>query len=103
MISQYVGHHPFNRLTICVAAPEKQGVYYCGSLNSDGSLGVYYVGRAKGTGVSIRSRLLDHLNTDHWTAVTHFGFRLCSTDQEATDFEASEIRRLQPAYNTVGK
>ncbi len=98
MISNYVGHHPFDRLTICSFAPDSQGVYYCGTVNGDGTLGTFYVGRAKGTGVTIRSRLLDHLS-DGWELVSHFGYRLCSTDQEAMSLEISEIGRLQPRYN----
>ena len=60
------------------------------------------VGRGVGDG-GIRGRLLNHLRNDYWPDVTHFGYCVCSTAKEAEDFEASEIKRLQPKYNTQGK
>lgn len=103
MTYQYMGNYPFNKLKITTFAPDSQGVYYCGFVKLDGSLGTLYVGRAKGTGVTIKSRLHDHFNYDRWGSVTHFGYILCTTDQDAINLEAYEIRRLQPTYNKNGK
>ena len=100
MIGNYKGHYPFNESSILTNAPNNIGVYYCGILNSDGSLGVLYVGRAKGENVTIRSRLLEHLNNDKWYDVTHFGFYPCSSEEEIENFEKLEIAHLNiPKYN----
>lgn len=98
MIGQYQGNYQFNALSIQSYAPLVLGVYYCGHLNPNGSLNPDYIGRASGEGVSIRSRLSDHLD-DGWTGVTHFGFYVCSTSQEAEQYEAAEISRFNPRYN----
>ncbi len=78
------------------------GVYYCGYKAVSGNLYVLYVGRATGEG-GIRERLLQHLNENKWARVTHFGYVACDTAREAEDFEAGEIKRLQPTYNELGK
>jgi hypothetical protein len=78
------------------------GVYYCGELALDGSFITYYVGRAV-SDVGIRGRLLHHLAEQKWSDVTHFGYKICSTINEAINHEATEIARLTPKYNTVGK
>ena len=77
------------------------GVYYCGAQSSDGKLVIYYIGRAVREG-GIRSRLLEHLSEDKWSDVTHFGYHVCDTAQEAIDFEVREIAKCKPKYNTVG-
>jgi len=102
MIMAYSGNFLYNQPSVAVSAPDSLGVYYCGSLNQDRSLGALYVGRALGDGVTIKSRLRDHFS-DRWPDVTHFGFRICTTMKEAEDLESSEIQRLQPKYNKVGK
>ena len=100
MISNYQGHYFFNESSIINNAPQNIGVYYCGVLENNGNLGVFYVGRAKGENVTIRSRLLEHFNNDKWYDVTHFGFCLCSSEEEIENFEKLEIARLNtPKYN----
>lgn len=102
MISQYVGHYPYNQLSINTHAPEETGVYYCGSVNTENVLIIHYVGRSIGT-QGIKGRLQDHLRQDSWPDVTHFGYCTCETDQEAVVFEQQEIGNYQPKYNTQGK
>lgn len=102
MIMAYSGNYPYNRSSVTISAPDNIGVYYCGSLNQNGGLGTMYIGRALGDGVTIKSRLIDHL-VDKWTDVTHFGYRICTTKKEAEDLETNEIQRLQPKYNKIGK
>ncbi len=50
----------FNRLVIAFSAPDQHGVY---GLYDAADTCIYY-GRAAGTDVTIKSRLLDHLNGD---------------------------------------
>jgi len=102
VISGYSGHYSFNNALINLYAPNSIGVYYCGYIDLNNILITHYVGRAMGDGVSIRNRLSAHLS-DGWRDVAHFGYVLCSTQEEAESFEAAEIRRLQPKYNTQGK
>lgn len=103
MVYAYSGHFPYNGLSVATNATDNLGVYYCGYVNGNSALITLYVGRAAGDGVSVRSRLSDHLRNDSWRDVTHFGYRICSTKKEAEDLEAAEIQRLQPKYNTQGK
>lgn len=103
MIYPYNGHHSYDRPTISYKAPEAIGVYYCGAINTAGNLVPYYIGRAMGEGVSISSRLLDHLRENNWPGVAHFGYCICTTQKEAEEFEKSEIQKFQPRYNTQGK
>lgn len=98
MIYDYKGHFNFNAQSISNNAPDSWGVYYCGSINQSGLLGVSYVGRAAGDGVSIKNRLTDHLR-DNWSGVTHFGYKECTTPNEAEQLEVSEIKRLIPKLN----
>lgn len=100
MADNYVGNYPYNKFSIITYAPDKIGVYYCGVLNNDRSLGVLYVGRAKGENISIKSRLLEHFNNSEWPDVTHFGFCVCSTESEVENLEKTETIRLEcPKYN----
>ncbi|OGM01891.1 hypothetical protein A2115_00375 [Candidatus Woesebacteria bacterium GWA1_41_8] len=100
MIGKYNGHYSYDKPFIMTNAPDEIGIYYLGLLNGDGSLGVLYVGRAKGEDVSIKSRLLNHLNNNEWPDVTHFGFCICDSEGEATAHEVSETKRLNyPKYN----
>lgn len=103
MINNYKGNYPYNEINILTLAPQSQGVYYCGWQNSNNQLFPLYVGRAMGIGVTINNRLLDHKRNENWPDVTHFGYILCSTDQEAITLEKNEILRCQPKYNNVGK
>lgn len=80
-------------------APNLLGIYYCGVLNPNGSLFPYYVGRAAGTNVSIKSRLSDHIRENDFPDATHFVYYVCATEAEAQQFEVGEIARLQPKYN----
>ena len=102
MINQYQGPFKYNKQIIQDWNNTAGGVYYCGVLNQNGSLGVCYVGKAFGDG-GIRSRLLQHINENKWHDVTHFGYAICSNENESIDFESQEIRRLNPKYNTQGK
>jgi excinuclease UvrABC nuclease subunit len=99
MIGPYKGNYPYSKDSIEKNAPTQIGVYYCGHLKSANDLGTDYVGSSD----DIRTRLLQHLDEDRWPDVTHFGFKLCSSRQEASNFEADEIRRLNPKYNKTGK
>lgn len=103
MAYEYQGHYQYNKVSVNTNAPENMGVYYCGYVAANNILITHYVGRAKGDGVSIRSRLLDHLSQDNWPDVSRFGYRVCTTKKEAEDLEASEIQRIKPKYNTQGK
>jgi excinuclease UvrABC nuclease subunit len=102
LIYDYQGHYSFNSNSVSNNAPESWGVYYCGYLNQDNILITLYVGRAAGEGVNIKSRLLDHLRENKWPDVTHFGYKECTTQQEAINLETNEIKRLnQPKYNMI--
>ena len=102
MVQPYNGHHPYTQVCVGGWQYALTGVYYCGYLGADGRLQPLYIGRAIGDG-GIRGRLLDHLRDDVWPGVTHFGFAVCATAQEAITHEAAEIRRFQPRFNTQGK
>ena len=78
------------------------GIYYCGYLTTQGKLYPLYIGVGT-SDEGIRGRLLDHLNEDYWPDATHFVYRLCSTAQEALDWERREIAAHRPKYNKIGK
>ena len=99
MVSEYKGHFSYDKLFINMSAPDSIGVYYMGVQNLDNSLGVLYVGRALGEGVTIKSRLLDHISKNEWPDVIRFGYTVCSTSQEVENLEKAEILRLNPKYN----
>lgn len=102
-MEKYQGNYNYNKNIILTIAPEKIGIYYCGSLNSNNSLFPLYIGRAMGENVTIKSRLLDHLNNDRWPDVSCFGYIICQTPKEAEMLEASEIEKFKPKYNIQGK
>lgn len=77
------------------------GVYYVGKKNEAGALVIFYVGRAIADG-GMRARLLQHLSESKWYDATHFGYHVCSSSQEAIDWEKEEIARYNPKYNIVG-
>ena len=98
MISQYNGNFEYNRNSIQESAPSATGVYFC--VHFEQQLVIAdYIGKATGVGVSIKSRLLDHINSQHWPEVTHFGYILCTLPSEADRLEVSEIVRCGPKYN----
>lgn len=103
MVEKYKGPHPFDKKVIESWNNNQGGVYYCGVLdNNTDVLLVYYVGKAFGD-EGIRGRLIQHLNESKWYDITHFGYRVCSSEDEALAFEDQEIKRLNPKYNKQGK
>ena len=100
MIYDYPGHFPYSHTIVSGWNSNAIGVYYCGYVSPKGLI-PHYIGRATGDD-GIRGRLLDHLREDNWPEVTHFSYRQCSTEAEAIRFEAEEIARCQPKYNTQG-
>lgn len=102
MVQEYRGPFSFGKEVVQNWDNTQGGVYYCGVLNGTGGLGVHYVGKAFGD-IGIRGRLLQHLSENKWRDVTHFGYCVCSSENEALAFEAQEIKRLNPKYNTQGK
>lgn len=101
MTHPYKGHYPYNNTVVGDWDSDATGVYYCGYILND-TLIVHYVGKAVAEG-GIRNRLLQHLGEDKWPDVTHFGYCVCTTTNEAETLEAAEIKRLQPKYNKQGK
>ncbi len=102
MIYRYKGHFLYNQKVISDWNNSQIGVYYCGFIAQDGTLTPLYIGKAVGK-EGIRGRLLQHLIDENWPGVTHFGYCVCDTDQETTDFELAEIAKHKPKYNTQGK
>ncbi len=102
MIQSYKGNYLFDKETVQNWNSSVIGVYYCGDINNNGSLTVLYVGKATSE-EGIRGRLLQHLNEEKWSDITHFGYCVCTTSEEAEKFEASEIMKYQPKYNKQGK
>lgn len=77
------------------------GVYYIGAPNGrPNDIASYYVGKGCSKDAGIQCRLFDHLG--RWVDTTRFMYRECSTEWEAEQLEAAEIKRLQPKYNKVG-
>ena len=101
MVQEYKGPYQYSDKIVGDWDSNAIGIYYCG-YPSNNTLSVLYVGKGVGD-AGIRGRLLDHLRDDYWPDATHFGFCVCGTVKEAEDFEASEIKRLQPKYNKQGK
>ena len=102
MVYKYQGHYQYDDGVVRNWDSSAIGVYYCGYPLSNGNLLVHYVGRAVGKD-GIRGRLLQHMLEDLWSDISHFGYSVCSTIQEAENLEASEIKRLKPKYNKQGK
>lgn len=99
MIGAYNGHYNYDKLFVEINTPDRTGIYYMGELNPNGSLGVMYVGRALGQNVTIKSRLLEHINNNEWPDVTHFGYLVCDNQTEIDNFEKIEIVKFHPKYN----
>lgn len=102
MVNQYQGPFEYSKNVIQNWNNTSGGIYYCGAINQNGGLGVFYVGKAFGDG-GIRNRLLQHINENKWYDVTHFGYVICSNENESLNLELQEIRRLNPKYNTQGR
>lgn len=102
MIEKYKGQYIFDANTLYGWDSNSIGVYYCGRILPNGNLYVFYVGKSTSNN-GIKGRLLQHLGENKWNDVTHFGFVICSTPKEAEEFEAFEIKRLQPKYNILLK
>jgi len=100
MIGKYMGNYTYDKQFINLNAPENIGVYYMGTLNNNGSLGTLYVGRAKGNAVSIKSRLLDHINNNEWPDITHFGYVVCTSEAEVEDLEKKRSSDVE-ILNTI--
>lgn len=99
MVGEYKGHFSYDKIFVNLSAPISIGIYYMGAKNPNGKLGVTYIGRALGENVTIKSRLLDHLNKNEWPDVKQFGYKVCSTQKEVEDLEKVEILRLHPSHN----
>ena len=97
----YNGNYNYDHKTVSGWQSSAIGVYYIGQVGANGSLIAHYVGKGTGDG-GIKARLLAHLNQERWQDATHFGYTIFTNAQEAINFEAAEIRRLQPKYNTQG-
>ena len=102
MVYKHEGPFLFNKSTLEGWASSCIGVYYCGYIGANGAFCTLYVGRSVSE-EGIRGRLLQHHGERKWPRVTHFVYKQCTSALEAMSFEAAEIPRLQPAYNTVGK
>lgn len=102
MIQEYKGHYPYTQKIVSDWNSTVIGVYYLGYVASDGGLKPLYIGKAVADG-GIRGRLLQHLQTDRFADVTHFGYQVCSTAAETDGLEARKIQQHQPKYNKVGK
>jgi len=102
MIYDYQGNYQYSDNVIRNWDSDAKGVYYCGYPLANGNLLVLYTGRAVSDG-GIRIRLLQHLQEDRWTDISHFAYRVCTTVGEAENLEMEEIQRLQPKYNKQGR
>lgn len=98
MIGEFKGPYTYSKQVISDWNNNQGGVYFLGVQTSEQKMTVYYVGKAFGT-EGIRGRLLQHINDNEWPDITHFGYETCSTEQEALDYEKSEIKRLNPRHN----
>ncbi len=102
MVNQYQGPYQFSKDVLQGWNNSQGGVYYCGVLGQNNTLIVHYVGKAFGDG-GIRGRLLQHYSENKWNDITHFGYAVCDSESASLTFEAQEIKRLNPKYNTQGK
>lgn len=97
-MENYKGHFLYNEHSIGNNTPNRIGVYYLGVV-SVGDLMPYYIGKS----TNLETRIQEHFGAGEWGDVSHFGFHLCSTETEALEWEASEIKKFQPKYNKQGK
>ncbi len=104
MIYPYVGNFPYNKQSILNNAPDAIGIYFCGVINPlNGSLVFKYIGRAVGENVTIKSRLLNHLNDQDLSGIFSFGYRVCTSVLEAINQEEVDIKAWQPVLNERSK
>lgn len=103
MVHPYEGYYAYDEGVIKRWDSTAIGVYYCGYLTSENKLYPLYIGMSSSDN-GIRGRLLDHLREDSWPDVTHFGYQICDTAQEAENLESKEIgdRQSKPKYNKQG-
>lgn len=99
MVSRFIGPFIWGKASINANVDDSIGVYYCCHYNQNQELIALYVGSSE----EMKTRLMTHLSQVKWPDVTHFGFSRCSTIAEALIFESSEISRLKPKYNRIGK
>ena len=99
MAGQYQGNYVYEENSVQIYAPVSWGVYYCVHIEQGSRVVADYIGKASGQGVTIKSRLLNHLSGDNWPEVSHFGYILCSSAEEAQRLEIEEINRCNPKYN----
>ena len=78
MTDIYNGNYSFNIEILKNWNNKQGGVYYCGALNINRELIIYYIGKAFGDD-GIKGRLLQHLNENKWSDITHFGYNVCSS------------------------
>jgi len=102
MVHPYQGNYPYNQKVVGDWNNSQIGVYYCGHVLPNGNLSPLYIGQGVGQD-GIKGRLLQHLNRDSWSDVTHFGYSVCDTAKEAENLETAEIAKYKPKYNTQGK
>jgi excinuclease UvrABC nuclease subunit len=100
MISVFKGNYKYNEKDVKLYAPDRQGVYYIGGWAADGFILIEYIGKAIGEGVSIKTKLLDHLSNNELKKLSHFAFRIITTEKEIEECEKSEIKVYSPRYNT---
>ncbi|MCK5022110.1 MAG: hypothetical protein KAR54_02590 [Candidatus Pacebacteria bacterium] len=101
MIGQFKGPYSYTKKIVEDWNSTVIGVYYLGIKTLENKLTVYYIGRAVGEG-GIRGRLLQHLNENEWSDITHFGYQTCDTEEEAIEFESEEIDKYKPNHNQIG-
>lgn len=93
----YYGEYSFTKSVIENWNSTATGVYYL----FEGS-NIVYVGSAIGDG-GLRGRLLQHINERNFPYVTQFGYKAINGKDLVLSHELSEIKKLQPKHNTVGK
>lgn len=93
----YNGEYSFNKSIISNWDNSATGVYYL----FENTI-IVYVGSATSP-EGIRGRLLQHVNERNFSTVTKFGYKVINGKDIILAHELSEIKRLQPRYNDVGK
>ena len=94
----YKGKYNFKKDVITNWDSSDTGVYYLWQESK-----VVYVGSAVSED-GIRGRLLQHINDNKFPYnVKEFGYKVINGKNAVLAHELSEIKRLQPRYNIVGK
>lgn len=102
MSQNYKGHYDYDKNIISDWNNTQGGIYYLLAKNIFGQFVILYVGKAFGK-EGIRQRLLQHIYNNEWSDITHFGYSVCSSEEEALYLEAGEIHRIKPKYNKLLK